>query len=106
MILFSSRNQRSKEYYIYHNSPQWQVTRASCMLRARGVCEECKRVTAREVHIKKYPLNLFEITPDLCEALCVKCHRAADQTRRLQSRQFQKELSKLGAGLLRGSREK
>ena len=72
----------SQQYIDYHASPEWQVVRAKTMLRCKGICEICKERTAREVHIKNYPLDLFSVQPRQCLAVCRGCHKQADRERR------------------------
>ena len=78
---------RSKAYYAYHNSAEWQIVRAKRMLRAQGLCERCHTKTAREIHILAYPSNLWSTTEKDCLALCEGCHKIMDTLRKERNKQ-------------------
>lgn len=56
------------------NSPKWKAKRFRVFVRAKFVCEKCRRRKATQVHHKTYKRIFNEPLSDLL-AVCAPCHR-------------------------------
>lgn len=68
------REQYTKQYRAYLQSPEWREKRNRVMRRAGGRCEGCGERSATEVHHKTYDRVFDEMLFDLV-AVCSPCHR-------------------------------
>ena len=62
------------KYARYLHSPEWRSLRKRVMERSKGVCEECKRAPAAQVHHLTYRHVMKESLAQL-KAVCESCHR-------------------------------
>jgi 5-methylcytosine-specific restriction endonuclease McrA len=62
------------KYQTYLNSPRWKAKRFRVFIRAKFLCEKCKRKRATQVHHKTYARIFKEPLSDLV-AVCAPCHR-------------------------------
>ena len=61
------------EYNAYLRTPEWESRRRLVMLRSQGICEGCRKRTAKEVHHLSYAHVGQEFLFELV-ALCKECH--------------------------------
>jgi len=61
-------------YQEYLRHPRFRAIRITVMMRAGGVCEDCKEKPASEVHHLRYPKwGTFDV-PENLVAICHSCH--------------------------------
>ena len=77
----------NQAYSCYIASPQWKKLARKVNDRAKGVCERCRKPTARlEAHHLTYERFQHELLKDL-QALCKPCHDFADRLRKQQNQE-------------------
>ena len=65
------------QYEEYRQSQRWRKLRRAAMLRAKGICEICRRWDGRELAHLTYDRIFNERLEDVLW-LCKKCHRELD----------------------------
>jgi 5-methylcytosine-specific restriction endonuclease McrA len=72
--------QRKQKYYIYLQSPQWNIIRNQILDRDKHRCQVCDKTNELHVHHMHYKNIFHEQLGDLI-TLCERCHGVAHRTK-------------------------
>lgn len=92
-------NRHSDEYREYLESPAWRELRYRILTQRGRRCEACgDRGVTLQVHHRNYE-RLGHEEPEDLQILCVRCHREADLTRKVESaeRRWERRVSSWAA---------